>query len=71
MSTLLFKYILREISKEDMKMKTMKSDISLDTIKPSSFLEMEKLEMQEKVINLGREIVSSLKHSELDPSFRT
>lgn len=47
-------------------MKTMKSDISLDTIKPSSFLEMEKLEMQEKVINLGREIVSSLKHSDLD-----
>jgi hypothetical protein len=27
---------------------------------------MEKLEMQEKVINLGREIVSSLKHSDLD-----
>jgi len=42
------------------------SDIHQDTVKPSSYLETENLETQERVISLGKKLLASLKKDEAD-----
>ncbi|MDC5840414.1 hypothetical protein OPW33_13875 [Vibrio europaeus] len=44
----------------------MNSDTYQDTAKPSSYLETENLETQEKVINLGKKLISSFQENDLD-----
>jgi hypothetical protein len=42
------------------------SDLYQDTVKPSSYLETENLETQERVISLGKKLLVSLKKNEAD-----